>query len=741
VAPLAERFVRIRADTRGFAADLRKGTSGPAIAKMGAAAGADWSKGFLKAAQLHLDKATLSVKVKPDWSGFKTAPSGPSVKAPTSKDGPARAPARVPVELDPLVAAFQADLRKQLAALSKQVSAKVPVSPETSGLREDLADKLRTLERQLKVKVPAGADARKFETELRALAKEVESQVRVHLPVEADGAAPAARKAVAEASAATRGAKIPVELNPLVAQFQANVRRELAGLQRLAVQIPVNPNTDGLRRDVALRIAAIERTLKIKVPVESDGKGVVGSLTGQLGGLKGVLGSALGVAPQGLQALTGGFDAVSGSATRAAGSAGQLGSSLSGLGGPIGTALGVGAVAIAISALPAVALAATGAIFALGGALASLPAFGVGLGAVVGTLGLGFAGLSDRFKQTAKAGGGAAKSMSGVRSAQRAVTQAQRELLKATKDLDKARKDEIERIDDLGRSLRGSRLDEEDAAAGVAAARTALAEARASGDVNAIGEADRAYRRSLLTLDEARDKTGDLAAEQDKASKVGVEGSDQVQEALDRQRNAAEQLKAAQESLADAQKSLGAGGGAAAKKLMAIAPAAQEVVDKIKALKPAFDDLRLSVQQRLFQGVAAELQRLADVWLPQLKTTLGDYAGTINEVFLNLGSSVREPAFVRNIAAAADNARINFAKISDAVAGPLVEAFGRLAVSAAPFVNVLGDKVAGLVTHFSDWIKSADESGKLDRSSCRGRRPLPRTRSGTIGGNVVGIFG
>jgi hypothetical protein len=738
VAPLAERTVRIRLDSKGFSGELKQFLRGAQFKTLGEAAGKDWASGFRTAAKAELAAMKFKVKVEADWSGFKNAPRVPGTKAPTSPGSPAPSSApKVPVQLDPVISAFQAEVRRQVAALSKQVALKIPVNAETEKVRADLNQELQKLQSKAQIKVPVDApDRAKFEAELRAMLSKAQAGVKLQLPTEVDGAK-AATKAVTAAKAVARFAKVPIELDPLVSQFQANVRRELAGLKRLSAQIPVRPDTDGLRRDLSLRIAVIERGLKIKVPVGADGKPVISGLTSQLGGLKDLLGGALGVAPQALQALSGGFDAVSGSATKAAGSAGQLGSSLSSLGGPVGTALNVGLVALAISAIPAAVGAAIGAVYALGGALASLPALGVGLGAVVGTLSLGFEGLGDHLKAAAKHGGGAAKSLSGLHNAQRAVGQAQRDLLKATKDLNKARADEVERIDDLGRSLRGARLDEEDAAAGVAEARQKLAEAKATGDVNAIGAADRAYRRSLLTLDEARDKTGDLAAEQDKASEVGVEGSDQVQQALERQRDATEHLQAAQEALAEAQKS--AGGGAAAQKLMKLAPAAEEVVRKLKQLKPVFEEIRLAVQQELFQGVAGELQRLADAWKQPLKSTLTSYAGTVNGLFRNLGASVRNPEFIGNITSAAETFRTNFDKIGKAVTGPLVDAFGRLARAAKPFIDTLGDKIAGLVNHFSNWISQADKSGALNQFFKDAAYYLGQIWD--VGGNALGLIG
>ncbi|GGM53202.1 hypothetical protein ACFFX1_55020 [Dactylosporangium sucinum] len=744
MAPLATRYVRIRVDSKGFESEFRKAVTGPSMSKIGAAAGTDWAKGFLKSAQAHLQKTTLTVKVKPDWSGFNNVPGAPRVRVPGDDDqGAPRAPReqRAPINVDPLLAAFQAEVRRQVAALSRQVTVKVPVTADTEQLRTDLGKQLRDLQDKAKVKVDADApDRAEFEAGLRAMLTDVQSRVKAHVDVE-------------------KPPPVKVELDPLIAQFQAQMRRELSALTKQAVEIPVTPETAGLRRSVALRIAEIERTLKIKVPIDAaDTDRFQATLRNQLKDLRNTVNGALGgngggggglfsqifaglgnaVGTLGLQSLSSGFDALSSSASKAATTTASVGSSASNAAGPIvSTTVGVAGLVAVLSALPAIALAGAGAVTALAGALASIPAIGVGVGAIVGTLGIGFMGLGDAFKQTAAGGGGAAKSMSAVRNAIRSVTQAERELEKATKAVDKARVDEIERIDDLNRALRGAVIDEADAVAAVAEAQVALAEAKASGDPNAIGAAERALNRANQALDESRDKVDDLKKDKAKADKDGVEGSDQVQAALERQRDAVERLQAANEALAEAQKS--AGGGGAAKELMKLAPAAQEVVDKLKSLKPVFEDLRLSVQQKLFRGVAAELQRLSDTWMPRLKVVLGDYAMSINSLFLGLGASVRKSSFVADITAASDDLRRNMVKIGDAITGPFVDAFGRLARAATPFVDMLGDKIAGLFTHFSDWIKSADESGKLTKFFQDAAYYFDQLWQ--IGGNLLGIVG
>ena len=684
MAPLATRFVRISLDTKSVPGELKRFLSGAQFKAAGTAAGKEWASGFKAVAKAELAQTKFKIKVEADWSGFKNPP-GVTVPKTTSPAAPK--PQKVPVELDPLVGAFQTEVRKQLNALSREVSAKIPVNADTTDLRADIADKIRVVQNQLKVKVPAGADARRFETDLRALVKEAEAQIRINLPVEEKGAVEAGRRAARVANAAAGSIKLRTEGGGLLGRGGLG-GNELSGLTSLASF--ASKATFGLGRLGEMVGGFVTNALKSASTIADLASKAFETFSGTITGV----GKSAGGAASGLSSVAG---------------------SLSGVAGAAGAAVQLGWVLIALSALPALALAASGAIIALTGALGSLPALGVGLGATFGALALGFSGISDHLKTLPKASGGAAKSLTGLRSAQRAVTTAQRELTKATKELNQARRDEVERIDDLGRSLRGAMLDEEDAASAVAAARTKLAEARGSGDVNAIGEADRAYRRSLLTLDEARDKTGDLASEKAKADKDGVEGSDQVQRALDQQRDATERLQAANEALTEAQKSAGGAGAAAAAKLQKIAPAAQEVVNKLKQLKPVLEDIRLSVQQALFTGVGDELQRLSDSWKQPLKTTLTEYASTLNGLFKNLSSSVQKPQFISDITSAAGTFRENLEKIGKVVTGPLVEAFGHLAKSAKPFLDMLGDKIAGALQHFSDWINEAAGNGKLDR--------------------------
>jgi hypothetical protein len=396
----------------------------------------------------------------------------------------------------------------------------------------------------------------------------------------------------------------------------------------------------------------------------------------------------------------------------------------------------LGLVAAAGVAVPAVSL--------LGGALGSLPALAVGGGAAIGTLMLGFHGLSDAFKETSASGGAAVDKTWQIHQAQRALANAQREVVASQEAVNRAREDEVERLSDLNRELREARLSELEAAEREKEAQQELADAqnmvrdaedklqraKMTGDVRAIQEAtedllkaqkeqpaairraELAYERAKLATEAAKDSTSDLTKEQERAKRLGVDGSDQVSAALERQRRAVEAVEDAEHALAEARKP--AGGGGAASEMIKLAPAAREVVAAIKSLKPAWESLRLDVQQRLFAGVGGEIKSLASAWLPTLHDRLGGMATMFNGLFKNFSRSAKKPEFIAGISAGMESVQKLIDRVGRSLTGPFMDAFGRLSRAAGPFLDVLGDELGGLVDDFSAWIKSADKSGKLE---------------------------
>ncbi|GAA0494730.1 hypothetical protein Ade02nite_19820 [Paractinoplanes deccanensis] len=675
-------------------------------------------------------------------------------------------PVKVPV--DPLMQAFVAEVKRQTNALAKQVNAQLPIGADTSELRNELGDELKAIAATVRAEIPVEPESKEqFQRDLQAQLDEVSARLKASVRVDAD---------------------------------TSQVPAEVAATPIPDVEVDVEPDTGAfepkLRAAVASAAARIRQTVRVDVDVDRGGSG----------------GNRIGAT---LQSALGAAGALGGALSAAVSSAGGLAASL----GPV---VGILAAISAAATLLAPALAAAA------GAAAAIPAALSGVGAAVGTLALGFSGIADAFKPSTGGGGGGAAGQAAnqarqiaaasrqveaarrgivaanrqVQASERAlaaalrgqvaaqrtyrnsldeVAQAQERARRSQDAVSRARRQAREDIEDLNRSLRGAVLSEAEAANALDEAALALDQARTTGDLRKIREAELAYERAKLQVEETADATQDLRAETAEANAKGVEGSDLVQDALrdqaeayqavadaqegvlaaqdglkdaadavksaqdgvasalDGAKAAADALASANESLAAAQTKVASGGGGVAKQVTKLAPAAQAFVDAIKRLKPAFEALRLDVQQRLFAGLDKTVTHMWNSWEKQLHVTLGSFADTFNQFAKNLGSAVSTPTFISGIAAGAEGFRQALEKIGTALTSKLVPVFGELSRAAGPFLSQLGDELAEIVTRFSDWVLQGEKTGGLTRFFDRAAAAMRDIFD--IGGEVAEIIG
>lgn len=374
--------------------------------------------------------------------------------------------------------------------------------------------------------------------------------------------------------------------------------------------------------------------------------------------------------------------------------------------------------------------------YALGGALAAIPAITTGGIAALATLLIGFHGLGDAFKDTTKAGGAYVDRARQIALAERHLADAQREVLDAQLALNRAREEAAEQLEDLDRSLRTSKLDELDALDAVTAAEKELAKAQKSKDPKRIDEATRAYQRAQLQLETVQDRVADLTKENDRATVAGVEGSDAVTAALERQRKA---TVAVEDATYDLERSHKSAGGAAVEQATKIAASAMAAVTAIKSLKGQWESLRLDIQERLFTGTDVEIKQLWAAWLPTLRQRLGSMATMFNGLFKTWADTSEKPEFIKNIATGWLSIEQLIDRVGKAIAGPGLEAFGRLSAAAAPFIAMLGDKLGGMIEHFAAWIESGEKSGALQQFFDKAIKFFGQLW--TLGGDVVKLLG
>ncbi|MEV6693366.1 hypothetical protein AB0M35_18040 [Micromonospora sp. NPDC051196] len=424
------------------------------------------------------------------------------------------------------------------------------------------------------------------------------------------------------------------------------------------------------------------------------------------------------------------------------------------------------ALGAAFGGAAAYAIAFGAAAARAGGAVAALPAF---LAAAIGGL-LAFraitAGLGDAWKATGQqiGGGGGTAVRTGrqveaahrqVRAATRALADAHRDAQRAQEAVTRARRDEIDRLDDLSRATRGAAMEAEesairredaerelaDAQQMVARAEEQLQRARETGDARLIiraeeelndarqrapeliRRADLALRQAILSAENATDSYEDLAQEQAEAARKGVEGSDAVQAALDRQAEAQRAVTEAAERLADAQDAVrqasqgaagGGGIGGATDALDKLAPSARRVIVTLRDLVPAWSAAARAAQDRAWRGVDRDLRQLSGNYLPLATRWLGRMAGGWNTTVRSVAAYANSRRGIADVSAVLDGTAGLTERLSRSIR-PFLSGFMQFAAVGSGFLPGFGGWVERIATKFEAWAVSARESGRMQQ--------------------------
>ena len=374
-------------------------------------------------------------------------------------------------------------------------------------------------------------------------------------------------------------------------------------------------------------------------------------------------------------------------------------------------------------ALASSAMTAAGAVAAVPAALAT------GAAIMIASKAATF-GLSEAWKATGQdAVSGAGKAVTAanrvaaaenqVTTATRALASAKRDEKEATDAVNRARSDEIERLSDLSRTLAGARLDEEAATRAVEKAAADLAQARTTGNIDTIKDADLAYRQSQQTLLEVKDRVQDLGAEQADGARKGVEGSDAVQQALRRQGDAHQQTVEAAERLAAAQKAVGTsaaaatGGGInpAQKALAKLAPNARDTVLQMRALVPAWEGAARVGQQKTFAGVAGDLRVLSATYLPGTTAWLGRMGGSFNTAIRQTLGLATTKDTVRDVGIFTGNTALAADRLAQAVR-PVTNGFLQWVTVGSSFIPGLAGDSLSIAQRFERWSVAMRTSGQ-----------------------------
>jgi phage-related protein len=362
-----------------------------------------------------------------------------------------------------------------------------------------------------------------------------------------------------------------------------------------------------------------------------------------------------------------------------------------------------------------------------------------------------------------------------VADAERDLTDAVNDAKQAQEDLNNARKEAADQLEDLNSRLAGAQLDQRQAVLDLQDAEEELAAVKAKGataTAEELAQAQLDYDRALQRLKDQQTETERLREETSEANKAGVEGSDTVRDAQDRladsQRNvgdrtrdvrdaqveaaqvakdgaeavrdaqqrladaqqgvadaqvaAARQVRSAQESLADAQRAVTAAqeqGATAASKfndaMAKLSPNARSFVTAVRDMGPAFSDLRMEVQDRMFRGLDVSFTRMATASLPALRSGLGGMAGVLNNMGRGLMDTFTRLANEGLLKKMFDGFTAGM-KPLEKVPGQFSEMFVKLGIAAAPAMKRITDGIGNAFTRVGGKLDEAFKSGRLEKT-------------------------
>lgn len=171
-------------------------------------------------------------------------------------------------------------------------------------------------------------------------------------------------------------------------------------------------------------------------------------------------------------------------------------------------------------------------------------------------------------------------------------------------------------------------------------------------------------------------------------------------------------FKLGMNGISDAFEEISKDGKATEETLAKLSPSARAFVKAFEGIQKPLNELKKSVQERLFSGMADSFKDLAGKWLPAARTMLGDLAGTLNSIGRSIMAAFGDATFINNMKIAVAGFGSMLTTIGNSIPG-LIGAFGRLAAGSVPFLQTIGELVAGLINKFSAWVQKIDESGRL----------------------------
>jgi len=263
------------------------------------------------------------------------------------------------------------------------------------------------------------------------------------------------------------------------------------------------------------------------------------------------------------------------------------------------------------------------------------------------------------------------------------VTEAQTELTKAIEEGN-------EELQQLGFDAEDAALAEKKAALELEKARETLQRAQdLPPNSRARKEAELAYAQAELGLRKAKDANSDLAAEQLRLSKTGVDGTQvvinaneklndakfaqaeleakrvkEIRDALRSEQDATLDLKRAKEDLAKAQKG---GEGGADDPLEGLTESQKTFAKFISELKPKVDEIKEAAAGAFLPKLQQGIEIVAEKGFPVIKEGVKEVGSALGDASISIANAITEAGNLKDLATVFENSATNIRTLGDIV--------------------------------------------------------------------------
>lgn len=169
-----------------------------------------------------------------------------------------------------------------------------------------------------------------------------------------------------------------------------------------------------------------------------------------------------------------------------------------------------------------------------------------------------------------------------------------------------------------------------------------------------------------------------------------------------------------------------------------LSKSAQAFARAVRAVKPAFDRMRLNVQEALFRDLADVVQPLADTYLPIMESSFSGVARQAGIAARDVADFMLQSEQIQKVRVFGAQLQVAFGNVAAAIR-PAVSALLDLVSTGSTFLPGLTQQLNQWAQGFADRIRESARSGELEAFFQRSIDTLQQL--GRIASNVFGAIG